>query len=99
MKYHTIKIVEVSDGSKERNFFPVYTMRDGKMFRTVNHQLGWSEKPDYSLGSDGKLYRTDSHSEGIGDFPDYEFRGNRKLYRTDYHPEGVSDIPEFEIHD
>jgi len=99
LKQETMKIMSLSsDGKIDRNF-PVYTMTNGRLFRTVNHSLGWSEHPDYILAADGKLYRTEYHADGNGELPDYEFRGDRKLYRTGSHPDGLQIEPEFEICD
>ncbi len=99
LKNHTLKIFRLSGKMIEKNDFPVYTVSDGKLFRTVEHPLGWSEQPDYSFENDGKLYRTKSHPQGSSNLPDYEFRNNRKIYRTESHPDGPGDEPEFVIHD
>ena len=99
MKTDSPKLFKNSKNPAFENKVPVYTINDGHFFRTINHPKGWTEHPDYSLGSDGKLYRTKHHWLGYSNLPDYEFRGNRQLYRTEHHPEGHSDIPEYEIKD
>jgi hypothetical protein len=78
---------------------PVYTITDGKFYRTVFHPSGWSALADYELGPDGKLYRTASHPLGPGKAAAYEFRGDCGLYRTAGHPQGASDLPEYELCD
>ncbi|MCP4624145.1 MAG: hypothetical protein GY850_11500 [bacterium] len=95
LKSHTLKLFSTSDQTD----FPIYTITDGKLYRTIKHPLGWSEHADYELGKDGKLYRTVHHPSGTGSGPDYEFRGSGKLFRTSTHPDGPTDLPEYEIQD
>jgi len=76
---------------------PVYLVRDGQFFRTAFHPDGWSELPDYDLGTDGRVYRTTNHPRGLSPNPDYAFGRDRKLYRTPDHPSGKSGVPEYEI--
>ncbi len=99
LKQETMKIMSLSNDGSIHSNFPVYTMTCGRLFRTINHSLGWSERPDYVLATDGKLYRTEYHAHGNGDLPDYEFRGDGKLYRTENHPDGLQVEPEFAICD
>jgi len=87
-----------TDGSTADDF-PLYTMKDGELFRTIAHPLGWSENPDYVFGNDGKFYRTKYHPQGLAELPDYEFRGDKKLYRTNNHPSGFGDNPDYLISD
>ncbi len=95
VKSHTLKLFSAS-GQPD---FPVYTINDGKLYRTIKHPLGWSEHADYELGKDGKIYRTAHHPSGTGSGPDYEFRGRGKLFRTSTHPDGHNDLPDYEIQD
>ncbi len=76
---------------------PVYTLRDGKLYRTTFHTNGWSEHPDYSLKADGKFYRTQFHKLGAGLVPDYEFGRDRRVYQTQTHPLGSDHLPAYEI--
>lgn len=97
-----LKVMKVTDkGGKDRPTAdtPVYILKDGKFFRTAFHSDGWSDQPDYLLGSDGRIYRTKNHPNGLGEMPDYEFGKDKKLYRTPDHPEGKLKTPEFEIND
>ncbi len=95
LKSHTLKLFSTSGQAD----FPIYTINDGKFYRTIKHPLGWSENADYELGKDGKVYRTEYHSSGTSILPDYEFRGNGKLFRTSNHPDGPSGLPDYEIQD
>ena len=99
MNQYNPKIFKTSTTYSLENDFPVYTIIDGKLFRTAFHPLGWSEHPDYDFGNDGKLYRTEYHKLGFGRKPDYEFSKDKKLYRTQNHPEGLNDDPDYEIRD
>ncbi len=95
LKSHTLKLFSTSGQTD----FPVYTITDGKLYRTIKHPLGWSEHADYELGKDGKIYRTEHHPSGTDIHPDYEFRGCQKLFRTPNHPHGPSDLPDYELQD
>lgn len=79
--------------------YPVYVLKDGKLFRTIFHPNGWSDNPDYELGNDGKFYRTEYHELGINLKPDYEFGKEKKICRTLNHPNKDINIPEYEIRD
>jgi hypothetical protein len=96
---YMIKVYAISDGEGIDGQTPVYVITDGKLFRTVNHLLGWSEVPDYEMRSDGRLYRTEYHRQGKGSLPDYEFRKDQMIYRTNYHPDGRMDQPVFVVYD
>ncbi|MBI9090616.1 MAG: hypothetical protein JEZ12_15475 [Desulfobacterium sp.] len=96
---HVMKINRACAPGAATGTFPIYTMRDGFLFRTVGHPMGWSEHPDYRLGEDGKLYRTKYHLHGMGRLPEYEFGKDGKLYRTENHLEGRGSEPDFEIVD
>lgn len=98
MKQHMLKLFKLTD-KEEMSDTPVYTLKEGKFFRTAFHPNGWSDSPDYDLGNDGRIYRTENHPNGFGDLPDYEFGKDRKLYRTPSHPEGIRQTPEYEIND
>ncbi|MCP3901533.1 MAG: hypothetical protein GY707_17640 [Desulfobacteraceae bacterium] len=78
---------------------PVYTLRNGMIYRTVFHPEGWSENPDYKFANDGKFYRTEYHELGANSLPDYEFHKDQKIYRTENHPKGKELTPEYEIRD
>ncbi len=99
MKTFMPKIFKTKKNTSPENEAPVYTISDGKFFRTITHPKGWSENPDYILGDDGKLYRTEYHWQGVSALPDYEFRGDRQLYRTGNHPDGPVSEPDYEIRD
>ena len=102
MKQHTLKVFPVLEKERDSRLkadMPVYIVKDGRFFRTAYHPQGWSQTPDYRLGSDGRIYRTKNHPEGSSDQPDYEFGRDSKLYRTISHPKGLSDLPEFKIND
>jgi hypothetical protein len=96
---YMIKVYAISDGEGIDGQTPVYVITDGKLFRTVNHLLGWSEVPDYEMRSDGRLYRTEYHRQGKGSLPDYEFRKDQMIYRTNDHPDGRMDQPVFVVYD
>ena len=74
---------------------PVYLIQDGHFFRTVNHEQGWSENPDYELKQDGLVYRTQFHPMGISTTGVYRFGKDGMLYPT----EGEVKSPEFQIKD
>ena len=95
MNYHFPKIFKTPSS----NGFPVYLLRDGKLYRTAFHPEGWSEHPDYRFENDGKFYRTEYHKLGFGLCSDYEFGRDRKIYRTKSHPDGKADMPDYEIRD
>ena len=98
MKQHMLKLFKLT-GEQSTADTPVYMLKDGKLYRTVYHQDGWSDRPDYDLGNDGKIYRTENHPHGLGEEPDYEFGKDKRLYRTDNHPEGASLKPDYELMD
>ncbi len=79
--------------------YPVYVLKEGKLYRTAFHPDGWSENPDYEFGKDGKFYRTEHHELGSNSKPDYEFGQGKKIYRTENHPKGNGQVPEYEIRD
>jgi len=95
MLNHLPKLFQISSTDKH----PVYTLRNGKIYRTVFHPKGWSEEPDYEFGDDGKFYRTEYHELGANSLPDYEFHSDQKVYRTENHPNGIKSSPEFELRD
>jgi hypothetical protein len=78
---------------------PVYVIQDGNLYRTVDHELGWSESPDYELRSDGLIFRTIHHALGTSDRPDYQLNEMGYLYRTENHPKGASMLPVYELRD
>ncbi|MBI9086944.1 MAG: hypothetical protein JEZ11_25340 [Desulfobacterales bacterium] len=83
-----MKLYNVQHVNCEQDGYPVFVIRDGKIFRTVHHHMGWSEVPDYEIGTDGKVYRTEYNRLGQGGEPDFEFRKDQHLYRTQFHSEG-----------
>lgn len=95
MPNHLPKLFKISSTDQ----YPVYTLRNGKIYRTVFHSKGWSENPDYEFGNDGKFYRTEYHELGANSLPDYEFHKDQKVYRTENHPNGIELSPEYEIRD
>ncbi len=99
MNQYNPKIFSTSDSCSLDKDCPVYTIIDGKLFRTAFHPLGWSEFPDYYFGDDGKIYRTKYNKLGFGSKPDYEFSKDGKIYRTKNHPDGFRDHPDYEIRD
>jgi len=99
MKYHFPKIFKLSDKPSSTVRFPVYILRNGKLYRTIFHPKGWSDHPVYKFEDEGKLYRTEYHELGFGLHPDYEFGRDRKIYRTKNHPDGKADMPDYEIQD
>lgn len=96
---HVLKINRIGSNGVVTDNFPIYTMRDGLLFRTIAHPMGWSECPDYKFGSDGKFYRTKHHLQGISLMPEYEFGPGGMLYRTQTHVEGSGSDPEFVVLD
>ena len=95
-----MKIYHVGGGSKGHEEFPVFVIQDGKLYRTIHHRLGWSQVPDYEIGSDGKVYRTAHNRLGPSAEPDYEFRNvGQYLYPTRFHPEGERKEPRFILMD
>ena len=74
---------------------PVYLIQDGRFFRTINHEQGWSENPDYELKSDGLVYRTEFHPMGTSKTGVYRFGKDGLLYST----ETSSALPEYQIKD
>jgi hypothetical protein len=89
----------LSDGSYPggKSNAPVYVIQDGKLYRTVDHELGWSESPDYELRSDGLFFRTIHHTLETSDTPDFRLQEKGCLYHTDYHPKGASMFPVYEL--
>ena len=96
---HVLKINRVNATETGAGSFPVYTMRDGSMCRTIAHPMGWSDLPDYRLGDDGKFYRTEHHTEGESLGPEYEFGPGGKIYPVQIHGQGPNREPEFEVTD
>ena len=94
-----VQVYAVNENQGKNGLNPVYMISDGKLYRTVNHRLGWSEHPDYELHGDGHLYRTCHHAMGAGVLPDYEFKQDQLIYRTRNHPEGWTDQPVFAVYD
>ena len=78
---------------------PDYTVVESQFFPTVSHPRGWSDRPEYELGSDGKIYRSTAHPLGAGNLPDYEFGPDGLIYRTPHHPEGGAVSPEYALQD
>lgn len=75
-----------------------YVIRSGKMYRTVDHPLGWSDVPDFEIGSDGGVYMFCTAGTTGEKLPVYEFK-NLFLYRTGNHPKGLSTEPDYYISD
>lgn len=98
MKQHVLKVFRIDDQKVNKNN-PVYTLVDGKLFRTTFHPEGWSDLPDYDLHSSGGMYRTVNHPKGPADIPDYEIDKEMRLFRTPNHPDGQQNTPEFMICD
>jgi len=96
---HVLKINKINTTEADTDSFPVYTMRDGFIFRTIAHPMGWSDLPDYRLGGDGKFYRTEHHFEGVSPEPVYEFGPGGKIYPTQIHGQDPNREPEFEVTD
>ena len=94
-----MKLYQVRNKEGGRGDAPVYVIRDGKFYRTVHHPSGWSETPDYEIGTDGKVYRTAHNQMGPAEAPDYEFRKDQHLYRTRFHPAGAETAPEYLLMD
>ena len=94
-----VQVYAVSENQGENGLNPIYMIDAGKLYRTVNHRLGWSGHPDYELRADGRLYRTHHHLRGEGSLPDYEFKQDQLIYRTRYHPDGDMDQPAFAVYD
>jgi len=94
-----IKVYPADFSKKNTAPAPVYLIRDGGFYRTVDHTQGWSEHPDYKLKQDGKVYRTHYHPLGSSERPDFHFQQDGALYRTSDHPEGASSHPEYTVRD
>jgi hypothetical protein len=77
---------------------PDYVIRDGRLYRTVNHPDGWSDAADYEIRSDGKIYALGSGGDAASQAPVYEFR-EIMLYRTQDHPDGAGTNPDYYIFD
>jgi hypothetical protein len=90
------KLVQIADGRIDSDS-PVFVIYDGRLYRTVNHPLGWAEKPDYEIRDDGRIYRTGHHRLGAGKTPDYEFHEDGCLYRSAHHPDGTSPQPTYAL--
>ena len=76
---------------------PVYTLTDGRFYRTVYHPQGWSDRPDYTLAADGKIYRTSYHPDGAGDSPDYLIQPDLAVARCSTHPDGKPRVVDFRL--
>lgn len=98
MKQHILKVLRIDDNCQPLKD-PVYTVVDGKLFRTAFHPEGWSDLPEYDLHSNGGIYRTMHHTRGPADLPDYEIDKSLQLFRTPSHPDGQMQTPEFIIID
>ena len=94
-----MKIYHTEGKGDHTEGLPVFTIQDGKLYRTVHHPLGWSDLAEYEIGKDGKIYRTANHALGPGRQPDYEFHSDQHLYRTRFHAEGPSGNPIFLLAD
>ncbi len=77
---------------------PDYVIRDGRLYRTVNHPAGWSDVADYEIRNDGKIYATAEKGEATIREAVYEFR-EIMLYRTKAHPDGPRAQPDYYIFD
>ena len=77
---------------------PVYVIRDGRFYRTINHPAGWSDAAEYEIRSDGKVYRVEEEGNISGQTAVYEFR-EIMLYRTPAHPKGACERPDYYIYD
>jgi hypothetical protein len=77
---------------------PDYVIRDGRLYRTVNHPAGWSDAADYEIRSDGKIYALGEIGCAGAQAPVYEFR-EIMLYRTASHPDGPGERPDYYIFD
>ena len=94
-----IKIVSASRLPMTETPEPVFVLQDGKLYRTIYHPAGWSDRADYELKPDGMIYRTHHHQMGSSNLPDYKIGTDKKLYRTRHHPKGGSNDAEFELSD
>jgi len=94
-----VQLYAVGADQAQNGMEPIYVIADGKLYRTVNHNQGWSADPDYEMHADGCLYRTRHHPRGTSGKPDYEFRQDRLIYRTRHHPDGDLDQPVFAVYD
>ena len=77
---------------------PDYVIRDGRLYRTVNHPAGWSDSADYEIRIDGKIYALGEGGNPGAQAPVYEFR-EIMLYRTASHPDGPAERPDYYIFD
>ena len=92
------KLLTTENHPQGKSSEPVYTIVDGKLYRTVFHPSGWSPHFDYELRHDGYIYRSQHHPQGPSELPEFEFRGDAKLYRFDT-GRGKTDLPEYELID
>jgi hypothetical protein len=76
---------------------PVYTIENGKFYRTVDHNQGWSELPDYEMFTTGFVFRTRFHHLGTGKAPDYRLQKDGMMYQTGEHPLGARKLPVYRI--
>ncbi len=89
------KLFRITDQPREKAAEPVYTIVDGKLYRTVFHPAGWSRHWDYELRDDGRVYRSKHHPQGASNSPEFEFRGDGRLYRI----VSGKGFPEYELSD
>ncbi len=92
------KLFTTKNHPRGKSAEPVYTIVDGKLYRTVYHPSGWSQYCDYELRDDGRIYRSEHHPRGASDAPEFEFRGDGKLYRI-VSGKGGKTLPEYELSD
>jgi hypothetical protein len=95
----TINVYPMDFCREKRPEKPVYVIEDGRLYRTVDHELGRSEDADYVLQADGMIYRTRHHPLGASDIPDFRMHPKGGVYRTLHHPNGPSMLPVYEIRD
>lgn len=93
------KLYTIENHPRGRSAEPMYTIEDGKLYRTVFHPSGWSPQCDYELRKDGRIYRSKHHLLGPSDLPEFEFRSDAKLYRVSPNGFGGADLPEYELCD
>ena len=77
---------------------PVYVIRDGRFYRTINHPAGWSDAAEYEIRRDGKVYLLNEEDGTTDQTAVYEFK-DIMLYRTEAHPDGAKTQPDYYIMD
>ena len=95
LRQSPLKVFRAKTQPTTQSDAPVYLIQDGRFFRTIDHEQGWSEKPDYELKPDGLVYRTEFHPMGISKAGVYRFGKDGMLYPT----EEETNLPEFQIKD